>query len=135
MIKFKITRDQARMIQEQWFPYMILSANTLVANNAGNDAKYLNAITIKSLLTEVQKKFREKLFNAEDKPGNPTFTFNLKLSQAPAFYVSVMQLGIDINNVYAFNFRQQLCDGLYLQLFANRFPAFESVPLTINDFI
>jgi hypothetical protein len=135
MIKFKITRDQARMIQEQWFPYMVAAAASQLANNAGNDAKYLNAVILESLLLEVRKMFRGKLFNAEDKPGNPNFTFNLKRSQAPAFYVSIMQLGIDVQNVYAFAFRQQLCDVLHQQLFANRPPAHESVPLSINDYL
>jgi hypothetical protein len=66
----------------------------------------------------------------------PTKKLNFKLSpaHASAFYVYLMKLPIDVDLVWANNFRQQLCDLLHQQLFFDRHVDIESVPVTLADY-
>ena len=130
MPKFKISRDQTRLVERNWIPYMIMFAESKLRSNAGKDAQYLNCKIIVSLLKDIELSLKRKLLGSA-----LTLSFNLSDAHCAAFYFYLMIHPIASQQVYEFTFRQQLCDILHRQLFADRPPAHESVPLTINDFI
>jgi hypothetical protein len=129
MIKFKLTRDQARLIEREWISFMIMNAASAVHSNAGIDNKFLSSKIVLSLLLDVQLMFKKKLLNSTN-----NLSFSLSIAHAAAFYVYLMKRPIDAENVWAINMRQKLCDELYKELFADRPPAHEGVPLSWADF-
>jgi hypothetical protein len=129
MITIRLTRDQARFIDEVFMSYMIMHAKSDLNSNAGNDAKYLNCKIVVSLLKDVELAIKKKLLNTSNK-----VSLKLTDAHASAFYVYLMKRPVDHINVWAVNFRQQLCDELHPQLFNDRPPVHESVPITLADY-
>lgn len=120
MITIKLIRDQARMIDKTFLPYMVSLAVTKVHDAAETfgaklapfrDKDYINCKIVLSLIFDVQKLFRRRL--ATDVKN---FTFKLSDAHAIALYHFLMNHPIDESQVYAHLLRQQLCDHIYKQL-------------------
>lgn len=111
-ITFRTTRDQARMLEQNFMPLMMRMADSRMRNHAAHQSKFMTGTMLYSLLEEVERKFKKKLLAEANK-----FSFKLKRHEAIAFYYFLMKIPIDTALVYAYTFRQHLCDVLHQQLF------------------
>src|SRR5437868_12851793 len=105
MIALRLNKDQTRLIEKEWLPYMIKSAWTHLRSNTGNHGKYLNCKIVITLLCKVQIIVQRKLISNPKK-----IKFNFSDDEAAALYVFLMRLPIDKGDVYKVLLRQQLCD-------------------------
>lgn len=129
MATIKLTRDQARLVSKNWMPYMIMFAESKLRSNSSKDVAFLNCKIMLSLLQEIDIMFQRKLLGSSN-----NLSFKLSDAQASIFYFYLMIHPIASIDVYAYNFRQQLCNALHKDLFFNRPPAPEST-FTIQELI
>lgn len=111
MISIKLTRDEARLFQQTFFPFMIASAKTKALQAASGDLDQLSARILLSLLEEVELVFKRKLLTRSNK-----FSFSFTDACAIAFYVFLMKQPIADYHVYVLQLRQRVCNNIYKQL-------------------
>ena len=128
MIKLRLTRDEARLIDDYWLPFMIKLVWSNLRTNAGNHGKYLNCKILLSLLCDVQMSLKRKLLTSKNQ-----FSLSLTEAEASAFYVYLMKQPIDACFVYAVNMRQSMCNHLHKELFADTPPVFDAAPFSMAD--
>ncbi len=111
MILLKLKRDQARCIDDYFFPYMIAVA-VMKMNNAGKlSDEYLNAKVLYTLIIEVEKIFRRKLASEANK-----FNFKLNDAQGITFDKFLMNHPMNAEEFYLNHLRQHIIDVLFKQI-------------------
>lgn len=111
MITLKLRRDQARIVEKSFLPFMmrLIKAKLNIYPSASN--RYLRCKILLSLIFDVEVIFRKKLATT-----NNNMKFKLSDAHAIAFYVFLMKLAIDTDQVYVNLIRQNLCNEIYRQL-------------------
>ena len=130
MIHFTLHHTETRFIHDAWLNYMVQLANTRVINHAGNDANYLRAMEISSLIDAVAEIFKKKLENT----AVMNHKFTLDYHYAGCFYFHIFTQPIP--TVYSFEktLKDRLVKELQPQLFAMRPPVHENIEITIEDY-
>ena len=111
MIILRLTRDQARLIEKNFLPYMIMLAKSKAASVSTGSIKHLRYKIILSLIHDVQLLFKRKLLTTALK-----LKFNLSDAHGVAFYIFLMRQPISDKEIFAQVLRQQICNHLYQQL-------------------
>jgi hypothetical protein len=132
MVKFKLSRDQARLIESQWIKGMLLLATTKLNNNAGRDIPFLNCKIVVSLLKDVELTLSKKLINSSK---TTNLSFELSDAHGVVFYMYLMDYPIAMVRNADWLFRQKLCDIISPQIFSNRPATYEAPPTSIDNFI
>lgn len=110
MILLKLTRDQARSVQVNFFPYLSLLCEKNIADTTNPD-ETLNARMIYSILNEIRKDFEKKLFNTAKK-----IKFKLSDAQAVVMYKLMMSLPLQPDQIWLVNLRQHIVNILHIEL-------------------
>lgn len=111
MVTLPLTRDEARMIQKNFLPYMLLLIKAKAAGAETGSNKHLRYKIVFSLICDVKVMFTKKLAT-----GAKKLKFKLSDAHGIALYVLLMRQPIAVEAVYAHLLRQKLCDRLYQQL-------------------
>lgn len=112
-IEIKLTRDQARAVQQSFFPYLEMLTDLKIRENLENVDAVLSHRALKILFMQVVKQFNKKLDTQAMK-----FTFFLPLPNALAFYNLLNELPLQGHEVYALNLRQHLVSVIHRQMMA-----------------
>jgi hypothetical protein len=112
MIKLKLKRDDARLLETAFLPYMVMLAQSRLRSAEHFTLDYFNSKIVLSLISEVQLSFKRKLLGKAKK-----MLFNFNDAHAIAFYMMLMKQPVDEKHVYALNLRHQICDALHKQLY------------------
>jgi hypothetical protein len=111
MITLKLTRDNARIIERDFLPYMIMLAQSKLRSAESLSNQYFIRKMFLSLMLEIQLKFKKKLLESSAK-----IKFTFSEAHAIAFYIFLMKRPVDPDQVYVSLLRQQVCDLIYKQL-------------------
>lgn len=111
MLTLPLTRDEARLIQKKFLPYMLMLIKAKSAGAEMGSNKHLRYKIIFSLICDVKGMFAKKLAT-----GAKKLKFKLSDAHGIALYVFLMRQPIAAEEVYAHVLRQKLCDRLYQQL-------------------
>jgi hypothetical protein len=101
----KLDRDQARCIQQNFFPYMELLVQNRIDHSSIDQT--LNCRLINSIFQEVKLVIDKKLVTT----GNQ-FTIKFSIAQSIVFYQLLMELPINSKEIFLINFRFWICDHL-----------------------
>ncbi|MEP7317194.1 MAG: hypothetical protein ABI921_00580 [Panacibacter sp.] len=107
MVKLKLRRDEARYVDDHFFPFMLMNAKQKLIY-AENDTAEFNAKVILSLISDVIVAFKRKLLSNANK-----FVFNFSNAHAICFYYLLLQQPIQPNLFYDVNLRQHLVNVLH----------------------
>ncbi len=111
MIKIKLTRDQARLIEQNCLPYMVMLTEMKVHDTSTLGPEYFISKILNSLITEVHVSFKRKLLG---KGNNLSFPFTD--AHGIAFYSLFLTHPIEAKQEYLINLRQQVCDIMHKQI-------------------
>src|SRR5438874_9104894 len=111
MIAFKLTRDDARIIDRDFLPYMVMLAQAKLRSAPSLSNQYFIRKMFLSLMLEIQLKFKKKLLDPSSK-----IKFTFSEAHGIAFYIFLMKRPVDPDQVYVSLLRQQICDLIYKQL-------------------
>lgn len=95
MIKFKIDRDQARLIQQDFFPFMERWLATQFDNARGKKEERWSVLIVHDLLLEVMQQFNKRLSSAQQR-----FTIRFNNAQAVILYRLLIILPISAEKHY-----------------------------------
>lgn len=110
-IVIDLTRDQARTVQLQYFPYLEKLCATKI-RDAGRDwDQILNCRAVQSLFFSVKMQIDKKLVGPADK-----FKFKFSYAEGLTFYKLLMGLPIKGEETYLINLRQFISDIIFKQL-------------------
>lgn len=113
MIGLKLYRDQAREIQQHFFPYLVMVCETKM-NEADevkdNDGKMVARMML-CLTVELQRKFDKKLLTDHNR-----FTIKMTDAEAICYYQLLMNFPLDPQWVYMVVLRQKITDFLHDEL-------------------
>lgn len=111
MLTLKMTRDQARMIEQNFLPFILMNCQVQIHDNADHLVRYLSKRVMLSLMREIDVIFKRRLLGTGNK-------MNIKLSDAHAivFYVKMMEHPVEDKEVHMILLRQKICDYIYQQL-------------------
>lgn len=111
MVTIKIKRDEARLIEKSFLPYLILRATTKINDSEALSEGFLSGKILYSLLSKVKDRFEKKL-------RTDAVKFKIKIDDAEgiAFYSGLMNFPIEAKQVYMITLRQRLCDQIHQQL-------------------
>jgi hypothetical protein len=107
---FKLTRDQARSIQINFFPYLVAVCEMKLAHTYSDDELYNNKM-IFCLLQEIRIQFEKKLSTVSNK-----LTFKFSDPQSIILYKLLMNIPIQSDHFWLINLRIFICDILHKQL-------------------
>lgn len=110
MITVKLTRDEARAMQQYFFHYLH-DVCCMKERQATDMENKMSEHLIKDTFHQVRIIFEKKLFNK----GN-NIKFNFTDSQAIILYKLLLHIGIDDRNVWLQQLRQLFCNLLYEQI-------------------
>lgn len=113
MIRLKIHRDNAREVQESFFPYLQELCELKMRDAAAvkdNDAKLVARMML-CLTVELRLKFDKKLLTQMI-----NFTLKITDSEAICFYKLLMAFPISEKWVHMIMLRQQITDFLHAEL-------------------
>ncbi len=110
-IVVSLTRDQARTVQLQYFPYLEKLCGSKI-RDAGRDwEQILNCRAVQSLFFSVKMQIDKKLIGTADK-----FKFKFSYAEGLTFYRLLMGLPIKGEEIYLINLRQSITDIIFKQL-------------------
>lgn len=110
-VYFKLTRDQARVVQQNFFPYLVQLCETRILDNETNIIRQLQERSTKILLLQVCKIFDRKLIGVAQK-----MKFDIELPNAIAFYTLLQLMPISGTEIFLINLRSYLVNVLHQQL-------------------
>jgi hypothetical protein len=110
MIQLRTTRDEARLVQQHFLPYLLLHAEREL-HDAITDAEKMIYLIMDCLVKEVKKAYDKKLLTTANK-------FYLKFSDAQAvcFYQLLMDFPIDRSQAYMVMVRQKIMDRILAEI-------------------
>lgn len=111
MIRLRLSRDQARHIERDFFPYMLMVCKMKVREAIEETEDYFTYKMILSLIHDVDVAFKKKLLTSSH-----TFNFNFSDAHGLCLYRFMMKQPINENVVYSVILRQMICDALFQQL-------------------
>jgi hypothetical protein len=110
-IEFKLYRDQARSVQECFFPYLGMLCESKI-RDAGHDVDHLlNCRAVQSLYLQVKRQFDKKLLTEAN-----IFHFKFAYAEGLAFYNLLMNLPIKADQIWFINLRNHICNTVHKQL-------------------
>lgn len=107
MITFKIERDQARTLQQYFFPYLDEYCRLKQRDSIAIDEQ-LTQFVIFDLYRQVKVIIEKKLLTVSH-----TLKVNLTDSQAAVFHKLLLALPLDGSNVWMVYVRQLICNIIY----------------------
>jgi hypothetical protein len=112
-ITLKLTRDQARTVQQSFFPYLLMLIESRLQTEiySGNVDALLSIRANRILFQQVVKMFDRKLLTEGHK-----FTFQFTLPNALPLYGYLRELPIEAKDFYHINLRQHIIEVLHRQL-------------------
>lgn len=110
MIILKLTRDQARSVQLNFFPYLSLLCEKNIRDTTNPD-ETLNARMIYCILNEIRKDVEKKLFNTAKK-----IKFKFSDAQAIVMYKLMIALPLQPDQIWLINLRQHIVNILHIEL-------------------
>ena len=110
-MKLKLTRDEARTIQQHFLPYMMQVCDMQVRQTAANEGENMIFRIIRCIAVDIQRKFDLKLIGFAQK-----FQFDLKEREAIVIYRMFLSQPIDKKNVWMTTLRDRIVTILHGQL-------------------
>ncbi len=110
MITLKIERDDTRMLQENFFPYLSMLVNSKIKAATGSD-DLLNWKIIRSLFTDIKKKVTRKLLTEAKR-----FTFKFSDAEGITVFQLLMVMPVTVEEIYMQLLRTRVCDTLHKQM-------------------
>lgn len=110
-MKLKLTRDEARAIQQNFFPYMMQVCDMQIRQTQYNEGENMIFRIIRCIVFDIIRKFDLKLIGFANK-----FQFDLKEREAIVMYRMLLSQPIDQKNVWMQNLRDRVVAILYQQL-------------------
>jgi hypothetical protein len=107
----KLSRDQARFVQQYFFPYMERLLETKVLQSEKDQEENLLAKLMRSIFICVQLKFARKLSGFSKK-----FAFDLQDHEGIIIYRLLMAFPIQADQIYMQHLRQYITDTIHAQL-------------------
>jgi hypothetical protein len=111
MVRFKLSRDQCREIEERFFPYMLMSEKMRLRDARMHEYAFFVSKMKLSMLNEIIITFKRKLLTTQDK-----FLFKFSDHTGVCFYQFLNVQPIDQTRVYDVRLRQILMEALHKQL-------------------
>lgn len=112
MIKLNLERDQARSIQQNFFPFLVQYCDLKIRDSQDDQDRMISKLT-RSILQDITKAFEKKLNGISNK-----ISFKLQDSQAVILYRLFMMLPIQADQFYLVNIRMHITDYLHRELIA-----------------
>jgi hypothetical protein len=110
MVPIKLERDEARAIQQYFFPYLV-EVCRLKKRDAADQDETLTQIIIIDTFDQVCKLFEKKLSNISN-----VLHFKFTDAQAIVLYKLLMNMPIENQNVWLVNLRQLICNIFYNEI-------------------
>lgn len=110
MITIKLSRDQSRILQSAWLPYLVKLCQVKI-KDATTDDEIMMAKLSASIVHEVQLMFDKKL----DNRGNE-FEYKFKDHHAAILYNLLLQLPLDPIQIFILNLRTHITSILHKDL-------------------
>ncbi len=110
-MKLKIERDDARTIQQNFFPYLSQLIEVKVKSPQATEIEITTWKIIRSLFKTVSLKFDRKLLTDARK-----FSINFTEAEGIAFYTMLMKMPIDAGQAYMIFLRDSICRVLHKQI-------------------
>lgn len=111
MIKLQLERDQARTVEQNFLPYMVLVSWIKIREAKNMTEEYFSARVIYSAVSELERMFKLKLLSKTQ-----SFTFNLTDGQGVVLYKLLMATPISDDKDWLLMIRQHICNILHKQL-------------------
>lgn len=111
MVRFKLSRDQAREIEEKFFPYMMLAEKMKLRDARMHEYEFFITKMKISLLHDIIITFKRKLLTDQKK-----FLFKFPDHHGICLYQLLIKQPVDSTRVYDVWLRQNLMNVLHKQL-------------------
>lgn len=111
MVRFKLSRDQTRYIDDHFFPYMLMYEKMQLRNCRLEEYNFFVSKMKLSLLNDVVLTFKRKLLTTQEK-----MLFKFSDAHGICLYQYLVHHPIDQTIVYAVMLRQNLIEVLRKQL-------------------
>lgn len=111
MVSIKLYRDDARLLQMGFFPFLTRLCYSKVISTKHDSDEQLLAIAIRSVFIIVERKFALKLAGVSNK-----FKFSFSDHEAVILYRLLMAYPIPMQEVYMNVLRQKVTNMLFEQL-------------------
>jgi hypothetical protein len=123
-IILKLERDQARAVQDTFFPYIHELCRFRIKNEGNINSKLMERI-VYTVFDTVAKLFSRKLNTTGNK-----FTFNFTEGQAITLYMFIIMVPIQQEQVWYMNLRNLIVNSLHQQILK---PTNEKEPLPLQS--
>lgn len=110
-MKLKLSRDEARCVQHNMFPYLLSWCDMQVVHTGTDQGQNLVARIIRCVARDIKLKLDKRLMGFANK-----FSFQFNECEVIVFYKLLLLMPIEIHEVWMLQVRQFILNQLHLYL-------------------
>lgn len=110
-MKIKVTRDEARAVQQNFFPFLQQLCDMRIRQADHDDDLLFLARLFACIFRDIKRKFDLRLVGFSQ-----LFKIELKEHEAIVFYKLLLSVKLDPQNVWLIHLRQKLIEELFIYL-------------------